>query len=105
MFDVYCPWRGFVAPIALAAIGVVCLVTQTAWLPGRRSLGLVLHGTPAILMGVMFLCWALGLHLRHVWMSGKYLLPVTNAIGSLAYIAAVSSAIAILWLILSDMFF
>lgn len=104
MFDVHCPWRGFVAPLALAAIGVVCLVTQTAWIPGRRSPALLVHGMPGILMGVMFLCWAIGLHMRHVWMNGKFLLPVTNAIGLLAYIAAVSSAIAILWLVISDTF-
>jgi hypothetical protein len=102
MLDVHCPWRGFVAPILLAAVGMVCLVTQTAWIPGRQAPTLVVQGTPGIVMGVMFICWALGLHLRHVWMSGKRLAPITDTLGLLAYVVAVTCAIAILWLVVSE---
>lgn len=96
MFGHTCPWRGLVIPIAFTTLGALCLLMQIAWIPGRMGGGiLVLHGLPGVFMGMMFIAWAAGLHLRHSWWYGKSLAPQAEQIGLLAYVCSVAFGVGV----------
>ncbi|MEX0885795.1 MAG: hypothetical protein WD009_05070 [Phycisphaeraceae bacterium] len=57
---------GLVGPLILIVVGVACISTGRAWIPGRFG-GTSLDGTGAIALGVAALGAALALHLHRVW--------------------------------------
>lgn len=99
-----CPWRGIVLPLVLGAIGIPCIVTQTAWIPGRYAQPIVLHGTPGIVMGLMFIALAVGLNLRHFWIGIESFGRTAEFLGMIAYIASVTLLVVLLGMTLRAIF-
>lgn len=72
-FKHICIGRGVLIPLFIAAYGVYCLVTRTAFLPGsNESPGMAaqsmdLTGRAAIAMGLGWLGLATALHCRYFW--------------------------------------
>lgn len=100
----FCPWRGIVAPVALLALGGYCIVTQTGWIPGRRSPGMTIHGTEAIVMGTMFIALGIGLHGHYTLCRFEPIQDAMYTLGYVFYMMAVGLLLLLVWLVLMRVF-